>query len=643
MTTIAPPLSSERVLLRADTSAVCRRGFTVPPPLTVSEWADAYRYLSPESSAEPGRWSTDRTPYLREVMDAFTIPTVHEIVFMKSARIGGTEAGLNVLGYFIHLDPCPVLMVLPTVDDAKQFSKEQLAPMIRDTPVIAKLVRDPTSRDSGNTIQGKTFPGGIWVGVGANSGTGFRRRTIRFAHLSEVDGFPPSAGTEGDQIKLTKKRTETYADYKLYMESTPKVKGLSRIADAFENSDQRHYHVPCPECGFFQALKWEQMQWNDIPEPMYGCEGCGVLIPEAKKFRMVARGKWVSHNPHHRVRGYHINALYSPFPGARWANLVAEYQEAQGAPEKMKTFVNLTLGLPYEMPGGVDPSRLSERKERYVAPVPKGVGVLTMGIDVQADRLEAVVKGWGVGEESWLVDRFALQGDTSASEVWTRLTERWEYAYPCEVGGTMQVDSTAIDFGFNAEMVMRWAKPKHGRKVYAVKGSSEAGKAIAPRRATVKMKHGGRGYMIGTDTAKDLIFARMRIQPHRDGSPVPGLMHFPDEEWCDADYFAQLTSEKPVKELIRGVYRRRYVCPEGVRNEALDLEVYAVAAFYLGGLKPEQLVSKVARVEAKAEAAKVEAEKPKVQEPEETEEERVFTPRPRVQTRRSGFVNRWKL
>lgn len=568
--------------------------FRPPPKLKISEWADRYRMLSRESSAEAGRWSTDRTPYLREIMDAFTDPTVHRVVFRKCSRIGGTEAANNVVAYFIDQDPCPILMVHPTVDEAKGFSKDQLAPMIRDTPRLREKVKDPVSRETGNTIQSKSYPGGQLSLVGANAPTGFRRRTVRVVDFDEVDAYSKSAGQEGDQIELGVNRSTTYADPKAFLKSTPTTKGLSRIDAEYLESDQRVYHVACPDCGHGQALHWFPdkdgrggMHWEGMDAPMYACEACGVLIPETAKRRMVAEGWWVPQNPGHPVRGYSINALYSPFPQAAWPTLVERWLSAQGKPEKLKVFYNTVLGESYEMPGGLDPSRLSERREAYPKPVPAGVGVLTMGIDVQADRIEAVVKGWGVGEESWLIDRIVLFGDTSGAEVWKRLSERWEAPYDCEVGGTMRVDSTAIDFGFNAEMVMRWARPRHGRKVYAVKGSSEPGKSIAPRRATVKMKHGGRGFQIGTDTAKDLIFARMKI-----GTPGPGYMHFPANDWCDPDYFAQLTSEKPVKELVRGVYRRRYVCPEGVRNEALDLEVYSVAAFALGGLRPEHLVAK---------------------------------------------------
>lgn len=603
-----------------------------PPKLTVSEWADQYRMLSRESSAEPGNWNTDRTPYLREIMDCMNEPTVHEIVFMKCARIGGTEAGNNMTGYLIDLDPCPILIVLPTVDDAKAFSKEQLSTMIRDTPCLASKVSDPTSRDSSNTIQSKAYPGGIMSLVGANTGTGFRRRTIRYVHLSEVDGYPPSAGTEGDQIKLAKKRTETYANYKLFKESTPKHKGLSRIADDYEHSDQRRYHVPCPECGFFQVLIWKNLKYEGLPEPMYACISCGVLIPEEQKFEMVRKGKWIPGNPGHPVRGYHINALYSPFPGARWPNLVQEWMEAQGHPEKLQTFINLALGEPWDSGGGVEAGSLQSRCEQYPAEVPMAVGLLTCGVDVQPDRLEATVIGWGPGEETWHIHREIIREDTSGKEAWEQLEEFRKRLFTHESGAMMRIHAMAVDYGYNSEMVTRFCTPRQALKVFMVKGGTDAGKPIVPRKPTTKLKWAGKLWMLGVDAAKDWIVGRMKLR-----EPGPGYMHFPLAHWCDTEFFKQLTAERPVKVQVRGSGKwvRKYICPPNQPNEALDCFVYAVAAFHLGGSRPQQLQALSDRVQAQA----VKPEEPKSEEPEPEEPVQIRRERP---TRRGGWVHGWK-
>ncbi len=583
-----------------------RRILSPPPKLTVSQWAEANRVLSRESSAEPGEWQNDRTPYGVEIMDSFNDPTVHEVVFMKCARIGGTSFGENISGYFIDLDPCPILIVMPTVDDAKQYSKESLAYMIRDTPCLAEKVKEPSSRVSDNTIQSKAFPGGRLTLIGANSGTGFRRRTIRYVHNSEVDGFPPSAGGEGDQLKLAKKRTDTYANYKIFTESTPKIKGLSRIADAYEHSDQRRYLVPCPDCGHKQALTWKNLQYEGLEVPLYCCEGCGSLIEETDKFAMIAAGQWVASNPGHPVRGYHINALYSPFPGARWANLVEEWREAQGNPEKLQTFVNLALGETWDSGGGIEAAHLATRTrfEQSAFQVPLKVGLLTCGVDVQPDRLECSTVGWGPGEETWQVHREIIHADTSGKDAWVRLDAYRKRTFPHESGATMTIGAMAVDYGYNSEMVSRFCTPRHAVKVYMVKGHSEPGKPIVPRKPTTKLKWGGRLYMIGADAAKDWIYGRLKLR-----NEGPGYVHFPLADWCDEEYFKQLAAERATKTQVRGTGRwvKRYVCLPNQANEALDCFVYALAAFQLCGMRPEQLPRMAEAVVASA-TRKAEAE-----------------------------------
>ena len=367
--------------------------FAPPPKLTVSEWADKHRVV-PSYSAEPGRWVTDKTPYLRAIMDAFSDPAVNRVVFMKCARIGATEAGLNIIGYFIEQDPSPIFIVQPTVDDAKDFSKEQLTPTIEESAVLRARVSDAKSRDSGNTILAKIFPGGALYLVGANSPRGFRRRTARVVVLEEVDGYPPSAGTEGDQVKLAERRATTFQHRrKVYINSTPTLKGLSRIEAEFEQSDQRRYFVACPDCGKEQILTWKNLRWDDgkPATAAYLCTGCGVLIPEREKFGMVQRGRWMVTNPGRTTAGFHLNALYSPW--ISWGELAEEWLVAQADPSKAKlqVFINTALGESWEDRGhGKD--ELEDRQEHYNTEVPRGVGLLTAGVDVQDDRLEMIVR-----------------------------------------------------------------------------------------------------------------------------------------------------------------------------------------------------------------------------------------------------------
>lgn len=595
-----------------------RERLAPPPKLTVSAWADRYRVVS-SYSAEPGRWHTDRTPYLRELMDVFTDPTVNEVVFQKCARIGGTEAGLNVVGYFIAQDPSPILIVQPTVDDAKDFSKEQLAPTIADTPALASRVRDPRSRDSGNTVQAKVFAGGGLYLVGANSPRGFRRRTARVVVLEEIDGYPMSAGTEGDPIRLAMRRAATYGfRRKVYLNSTPTLRGLSRIEEAFLRSDQRRYHVPCPECGHAQVLVWANLRYTDLPEPHYACEGCGALIPEERKFQMMAAGRWVK-GAESKVAGFHINALYSPW--VSWGELVEEWHEAQHDVTKLQVFVNTVLGETWEdRGGGLDPKALESRREAFPADVPEWVGLLTAGVDVQDNRLALVIRGWGANEESALIEERDLDGDPTRAEVWRALDERLLLPRATPSGRVLTVHACGVDTGHHTESAYAYCKARWNRRVYALKGSANPGAPLAPRRYSVNNKGRVRLFLIGTNAAKDLIYGRLKI-----ATPGPGYYHFTAE--ASDNYFTELTAEQVVREQVNGRWLRRYKLPRGARNERLDCEVYALAALYLSGVN---------RAKVGQPAPVVVPEPTPDPEPVVAQIRKARTPAPR-----RGWVNRW--
>jgi phage terminase large subunit GpA-like protein len=512
-------------------------------------------------------------------------------VFMKSARIGGTECGNNVLAYFIDQDPSSMLAILPTVDLAKGWSKEQLSVMIRDNPCLREKVHDPSSRDSNNTIQQKAYPGGILTIVGANSGAGFRMRSVRVLYGSEVDGWPESAGSEGDPVRLGIKRTETFANRKIYLESTPLLKGFSRIEAAYYTGDQRQYHVRCPDCEHEQTFVWGNLRYEGLPEPMYACSGCGVLIPEHKKYDMVARGRWVAAAPFEGTASFRINALYSPFDGARWPKLVKQWKESLTDNAQLQQFVNQVLGESWEIRGGkVDPVGLMERKEKYAAEVPQGVCVLVAGVDVQADRLELNVIGVGVGLETWRVSYRIFAGDTGHPDVWRQLDEDLFRDYRHESGRAMRIRTTCIDTGFHAsESVYQYVRPRQGRRVIATKGSSTETAPLLPKRPTTNNKGKVRLYVIGTNAAKSIIYSRLKVAEKEVGEGGPLYCHFPAEDWADIEYFDQLTAEKAVQKQVNGRWVMNYVCPHGKRNEVLDTEVLALVAFELCGVPANRL------------------------------------------------------
>lgn len=488
-----------------------------------------------------------------------------------------TEALNNILGYFIDQDPSPILVVQISVGEAEKWSKEKLAPMVAETPRLASKIGDPRSRDSDNTILAKAFPGGHLGVVGANAPSGLRARPRRVLLFDEVDGYPESAGTEGDPISLAEKRAITFRSRRfVWKSSTPTIKSFSRIEDAFEESDQRYYEVPCPECGAMQALVWAQLKWESgKPETAaYECEACEELIPESRKREMLALGEWVPREPGRIVRGYHLNALYSPFES--WAYFVAEWKRAQGDPEKLQVFVNTVLGETWEEAGErVSPDALYARREPLPedAEVPMGVGLLTAGVDVQGDRLELQVRGWGRAEESWLVHWEQFWGDPGRDQVWEELDAALLRHYRHESGSILQILACCVDSGgHHTEHVYRFTGPRVARRVWAIKGMGEFGRPLVTPRASKKNKGKVPLHLVGTFTAKDLIFSRLKIQ-----KAGPGYMHFPRADWCDPEYFAQLTAEKAVTSFERGKKRRVYKQLRP-RNEALDLTVYDHAA-----------------------------------------------------------------
>lgn len=582
--------------LRRSLGAAVARRLQPPPRLTVSQWADAYRYLSRESSAEPGKWTTERAPYQRGIMDALSEPLIETVVVMSSAQVGKTEMVNNAIGYYIDQDPAPLLVLMPTLEMARAWSTDRLAPMLRDTPQLRGRVKEPRTRDSGNTILHKRFAGGHLTAIGANSTAGLSARPIRVLLADEVDRFPPSAGSEGDPIALASKRLSTFWNRKTLLTSTPTIKDLSRIEQAWAESDQRRYWVPCPACGVYQTLKWAGLVWEpDAPESArYACEKCHEAISESQKGELLARGQWVPEFPGRRAAGFHLNALYSPW--ARWEELVREFLAAKGNPERLQVFVNTVLGESWEERAErISATSLEERREHYEAEVPRGAGLLTAGVDVQADRLELLVVGWGRGEESWRIAHEPLYGDPGREEVWQQLEPLLTRAYRHENGADMRISACAIDSGDQTERVYRFVAPRQGRRVMATKGISQPARPLLGRPSKAN-KAGIRLYPIGTEAAKDLLFARLRIT-----EPGPGWWHFPD--WLSPEYFAQLTAEKAVTKFEKGRATRRYVKIRE-RNEALDLEVLALAALTsLGQPAIRDLERMVARVQQAGDAA----------------------------------------
>jgi phage terminase large subunit GpA-like protein len=587
------------------------REFMAAPPLgTVTEWAERERVLSSKDSSEPGPYRVARTPYAREPMDSLSQNSVVETVVLQwGAQTSKTTIGSNWLGYLVDTNPGPIMIVQPTIDMAKRYSRQRLAPMIEESPALRRKVRENRSRDEANTTLLKEFAGGFMAVAGANSAAGLRSMPVRDLFLDEIDGYPLDVDGEGDPIKLAEARQTTFARRKTLKTSTPTTKEFSRVEAAYLDSDRCRFHVPCPHCAEPQWLEWgasteHGIKWDTdqdgralVDTVRYVCKHCGAEIREHHKPAMLAAGRWVAENPGAhagRVRGFHLSSLYSPLGWLSWATLVGEWSRAMqavrtGDASLLRVFINTRLAETFEEQG----DRADEHAlRRRAADIPLGVVqwglfVCTMGVDVQGDRLEAYVWAWGRGMERQLVDRRIFYGDPALPESepgspWAALTEYRRTPILHASGRPVPLLASMVDTGgHHTQAVYAYARAHQHAGVAAVKGMSQAGKNVLGKPTDQdlnwrgqKHKHGVKLWPVGSDTAKGEIYGRLRIT-----DPGPGYVHL--SKHLPPDVFEQLTSERLVTRYVKGHARLEWIKPAGRRNEALDCAVYALAGAHM--------------------------------------------------------------
>ncbi len=577
--------------------------------LLLSEWADKYRRLSRVSSAEPGPWRTSRTPYLKEIMDCLsTVSPVQKVVLVKGAQVGGSEVGLCWLGYVIHKTPGPFLLVAPTVGMAKNYSKQRIDPQLESVAVLRELVPPARSRDSGNTVLTKDFPGGELVLTGANSAASLRSMPARFVFMDEVDAYPHDVDGEGDPIVLAERRAATFARRrKILLVSTPTLAGTSRIQREFDRSDKRYYYVPCPHCQHKQTLRFERLRWTEgKPKTVkYHCEACEQAIEEHQKMAMLSAGHWqATAECDAIIRGYHLSSLYSPIGWFSWAEAAKMFEDTKHSPELMKTFVNTVLGLPYEDAyEAPEWERLYERRENYpIGVMPEGGLFLTAGVDVQRDRIECEIVAWGRNKISWSVDYQVLDGDTAQTSVWRKLEKLLNTDWPHAYGNTFPIRVMCVDSGYATQTVYDWVKPhpqatwgaggaraSQPRTVAAIKGcATETALISKVSRADAGGKRRGlKRWNVSSSVGKEELYRWLKLPRPTDEalasgeSYPPGTCHFPQ---YGEEYFKQLTAEKRVISLHKGFPKSTWEKDPTRHNEALDCRVYARAAASIYGL-----------------------------------------------------------
>lgn len=560
------------------------KGLMPDPVLTVSSWADSYRMLSSKDSSEPGRYRTSRTPYLQDIMDDLSNESATErVVFLAGAQVGKSVCGLNWIGYVIDVAPGPMLCVQPTVDIAKRFSKQRLDPMIEETAPLRAKISAPKSRDADNTQMSKGFPGGLIMLAGANSASGLRSMPIRYLFCDEIDAYPSDLDDEGSPLALAEKRTTTFTRRKIFLCSTPTIKDASLIEAEFKRGDQRYYNVPCPHCNEHQPLVWKNLKWEEgKPETArYACQHCGTLIEERYKTNMLTQGKWVATaKGDGKTHSYHLNSLYSPLGWKSWADIVREFLSAKDDPAALKTWVNTVLGETWEenYSAVLDPLNLMGRAMPFdIDAVPTQVLAITMGVDVQDDRLAVSIYGWGATEDVFVLYHQEISGDPSAPQLWDELDALRMRQFKRTDGKRLQVLMCAVDSGGHyTQTVYDYCRQRRG-DVIAIKGQSQSGKPIISKPSKVDFKANGRIikngvelYPVGTDTAKTTIYQRLR---KTEGY---GVWHF--SKTLSAEFYNQLTAEKQIIKYVQGMPKRQWVKKDSARNEALDTAVYAYAA-----------------------------------------------------------------
>ena len=587
MSTMPQPASGAEVFRQA-----ARNAARPDPNLLVSEWADKYRSLTVRSSPEPGPWRTSRVPYLKDIMDDLSPSSrVRTVIMMAGAQIGKTEAR-EQLDRLQHPPRAGADDggAADGGDGEAQFSKQRIAPLIEDSTVLRGLVKEARSKDSGNTVLAKEFPGGILVMVGANSAKGLRSMSARYLFLDEVDGYPGDVGGEGEPCNLAIVRTTNFPRAKIFITSTPVISGRSRIESFYEESDKRQFWLPCPHCNQYLTLSFAQLRWpkGRPKDAKYICEACARIIDNHHKEWMLPRGEWRPQNPDAdpTIHGYHASSLLAPVGWLSWVQIAQRYEAAGKDPEKLQVFTNTVLGLPWAEEGEVpDADRLYERREAYpIGRVPKGGLLLTCGVDVQLRRIECEIVAWGRNKESWSVDYRVFEGETNQPAVWTEVAALLDESFKTNYGGPpMQIRRMAVDSGFNTTTVYDWVRKQPRTRVMCVKGETKASNVVGlPSLVETgpqgkRIRYGVRLWPVNTSIAKEELYRWLRgsiPDAARSEAWPTGYCHFPA---YGKEYFEQLCSEHLITKTVNG---RRVTKWELIRdrNEALDCRIYARAA-----------------------------------------------------------------
>jgi phage terminase large subunit GpA-like protein len=575
--------------------AAAARGMRPPPERSLSEWADEERILGGEEGPKAGRWETATTPYLREPMDVLGLrhPS-RRVTLMASAQVGKTQVELNFAGQIATETPATVLWVLPTWDEAKNFNRDKLDPLIQNTPAVRERIAPVVSRDdAGSTVLRKKFPGGLIELTGANSSRGLQSRTRRVIMMDEVSEFPADAGGRGDPVAQAEARTIAWKGREKIVEvSTPGLEGECRITASYEKGSKGRFMVACPQCGHRQELQYENLKWDDgRPEgAWYLCEADGYPIQHSEKAEMLRRGEWVHERPELVVlhASYRLNSLYSPFVG--WDEVARQAEKVRDDPTLLKPFTQQWLGRPFKPTFDVPKAELLwERREgRSPRRVPPGVLFLVGATDVQGDRLEWALYGFDRHFGMWWIDGGVLEGDPNLPQVWKQHDDLLDRRWPDAWGRQCCPVSWGIDSGYLSQQVYRYVQrngPRAEPRVFALDGRDKWGEPPIGAPSTRDIDYEGRKigavriWPVGTWDLKSELASALHLTvngPDSNGVWPQGAMRFP-RDGIDLGFFQQLTAEACIEVGVPGRQIKREWRKISARNEQWDLAVYARA------------------------------------------------------------------
>ncbi len=564
----------------------CLEKLKQPSLLTVAEWANTYRVLDSTNAKEVGKFVLERTPYMIEIYVEITKGDTKQFTLMMAAQLAKSELIINIILRYAHLDPCPMLVVQPSDEMARAFSKERIQPAINNCDALKRIVKEPGKKDSGNTVTHKMFPGGFIAFVSSNSPSKLAARPIRNIFLDEVDRYPKSAGDEGSPISLAKKRTSTFDDItKHIITGTPTIKGNSEIETEYLNSSQGEWYVPCPKCGTYQTYKWPNIKWDEKGTNVrMVCSNCGKGSTEKEwKHNTHITGKWVHKYPEKRANlGYKLNSLASPFRS--WESIVQEWLDIKGDKEQLKAFINTVLAETFEEEynNKLDANSLVKRTREKYSYIPDKVLILTAGIDVQDDRIELEVVGWGLGYESWGIKYEIIKGDFNTGEIWEKLDQVLLQDFIYKNGDKLKIFASVMDTGgHHTQAVYDYISPRqHEILLIGIKG--QGGENIPVNNGFRLTKNKEINLLsLGSNALKDIVMTRLESRQGQDG-----YCHFNGERGAgyDLEYFKTLTAEVKVQDGKKVVWKKIRE-----RNEGLDCRCYATAPFYFSEITPDKL------------------------------------------------------